>query len=140
MIWKRPNDLNALNANLKNTLCEITGMRVTKVTESALFGEMPVDARTHQPMGLLHGGASAAFAESLGSIAANQTLALNQFAVGLEITASHLAPMTNGTLHAEVTPEHLGSTIQLWTIRMTRADGKLVSLARLTMAVREVRQ
>ena len=140
MIWKRPNDLEALNANLKNTLCEITGMRVTKVTDNALYGEMPVDKRTHQPMGLLHGGASAALAESLGSIAANQTLETSQFAVGLEITASHLAPMKNGHLQAEVKPEHLGSTIQLWTIRMTREDGKLVSLARLTMAVREVRQ
>ena len=54
MIWKRPNDLEALNANLKNTLCQITGMRVTKVTDTALYGEMPVDKRTHQPMGLLH--------------------------------------------------------------------------------------
>ena len=63
MIWKRPNDLEALNANLKNTLCQITGMRVTKVTDNALYGEMPVDKRTHQPMGLLHGGASAALAE-----------------------------------------------------------------------------
>ena len=139
MLWKRPNDIDALNSNLKGTLCEITGMRVTRITEEALFGEMPVDARTHQPMGLLHGGASAALAESLGSIAANQTLELNQFAVGLEITASHVASMKTGMLQAEVRPEHLGSTIQLWTIRMSREDGKLVSLARLTMAVREVR-
>ena len=138
-MWKRVNDIDALNANLKNTLCEITGMRVTRITDDALYGEMPVDHRTHQPMGLLHGGASAALAESLGSIAANQTLEPNQFAVGLEITASHVASMKTGSLKAEVKPEHLGSTIQLWTIRMTREDGKLVSLARLTMAVREVR-
>ena len=138
-MWKRPNDIEALNANLKNTLCETTGMRVTQITENALYGEMPVDSRTHQPMGLLHGGASAALAESLGSIAANQTLGPDRFAVGLEITASHVSSMKSGTLKAEVQPEHLGSTIQLWTIRMTREDGKLVSLARLTMAVREVR-
>ena len=138
-MWKRVNDIDALNSNLKGTLCEVTGMRVTKITDDALYGEMPVDSRTHQPMGLLHGGASAALAESLGSIAANQTLGPNQFAVGLEITASHVASMKAGSLKAEVKPEHLGSTIQLWTIRMTREDGKLVSLARLTMAVREVR-
>lgn len=140
MLWKRANDIDALNANLKDTMCEITGMRVTRITDEALYGEMPVDSRTHQPMGLLHGGASAALAESLGSIAANQTLGPNHYAVGLEITASHVAAMKSGNLQAEVKPEHIGSTIQLWTIRMTREDGKLVSLARLTMAVREVRQ
>ena len=140
MLWKRANDIDALNANLKDTMCEITGMRVTRITDEALYGEMPVDSRTHQPMGLLHGGASAALAESLGSITANQTLGPNHYAVGLEITASHVASMRSGNLQAEVKPEHIGSTIQLWTIRMTREDGKLVSLARLTMAVREVRQ
>ena len=139
MIWKRPNDLTALNANLQNTLCEITGMKVIEVTEDSIVGEMPVDSRTHQPMGLLHGGASAALAESLGSIAANQTLEPSRFAVGLEITATHVSAMREGILRGIATPEHLGSTIQVWSIRMTNESNKLVSLAKLTLAVREVR-
>ena len=120
------------------TLADSLGMEITEVTDSYIEGRMPVDGRTHQPMGLLHGGASVAFAETLGSIAAALRLPdrTQQACVGLEITANHLKGVRDGWVRGRATPVHVGRATQVWEIRITHEEtGALVCISRLTMAV-----
>ncbi len=99
-------------------------------------GTMPVDARTHQPHGILHGGASVALAETLGSVAANMSVDPTKFrCVGLEINANHISPVKSGIVTGVARPLHVGRTTQVWEIRITSDQGKLVCVSRLTMAV-----
>lgn len=133
-------DLAQLNAWCRNTLGEHLGIELTEVGDRLLVGRMPVDHRTHQPMGLLHGGASVALAETLGSIGAALQVDLTKKAcVGLEINANHLKGVRLGYVVGRATAVHVGRTTQVWEIRITHEEtGALVCLSRITMAVIDV--
>ena len=135
-IWKQPPDLDRLNGASTNTLMEVLGIRFTAAGDDWLRGTMPVDARTHQPFGLLHGGASVALAETLGSSAALLTLDPTQeLAVGLEINANHVRGVRAGIVTGTARPLHLGRSTQVWEIRIEDERQKLVCISRLTLAV-----
>ena len=135
-IWSQAIDLDRINGWNRNTLVEHLGMRVTEVGDDFVRGTMPVDARTHQPFGLLHGGASVALAESLGSLAANLTLdTTREMAVGLDINANHVRAVTAGLVTGTARVLHRGRTTQVWEIRIEDEDARLVCISRLTMAV-----
>jgi 1,4-dihydroxy-2-naphthoyl-CoA hydrolase len=135
-IWKQNIDLPSLNAWSANTLMEAIGIQITAMGDDWLQGTMPVDRRTHQPYGLLHGGASVALAETLGSTAAMLTLdPAKERAVGLDINANHVRGVLSGTVTGTARPLHLGRSTQVWEIRIEDESGKLVCISRLTMAV-----
>jgi 1,4-dihydroxy-2-naphthoyl-CoA hydrolase len=135
-IWKQDTDLARLNGWSQNTLMEALGIRLTGVGDDWLQGTMPVDRRTHQPYGLLHGGASVALAETLGSTAAMLTLdPEKERAVGLDINANHVRGVLSGTVIGTARPLHIGRSTQVWEIRIEDEAGKLVCISRLTMAV-----
>ncbi len=136
MICKKAVTLESLNQRSQNTLASHLGMQLIELGEDFLVVSMPVDASTHQPMGLLHGGASAALAETAGSIAANIAVDKEHFCVGMEINANHIKAVRNGTVYATARPLHLGKTSQVWEIRITNERDQLVCISRLTMAVR----
>ena len=120
------------------TLSDALGIEITAITDEYVEGRMPVDGRTHQPMGLLHGGASVALAETLGSVAAYLRLPdhSKQTAVGLEINANHLKGVRDGWVTGRATPVHIGRSTQVWEIRITHEEsGALVCISRITMAV-----
>jgi 1,4-dihydroxy-2-naphthoyl-CoA hydrolase len=135
-LWKQPPDLARINGWSANTMMETLGIRITAVGDDWLQGTMPVDHRTHQPYGLLHGGASVVLAETLGSTAAMLTLDPDQeLAVGLDINANHLRGVRNGTVTGTAKALHLGRTTQVWEIRIENEEGALVCISRITMAV-----
>ncbi|QIX60500.1 hotdog fold thioesterase [Hymenobacter lutimineralis] len=120
------------------TLADNLGIELTNLTPEYLEGRMPVDGRTHQPMGLLHGGASVALAETLGSIGAFSRLSdpTKQACVGLEINANHLKGVRDGHVIGRAAPLHVGRSTQVWEIRITHEEtGALVCISRITMAV-----
>jgi 1,4-dihydroxy-2-naphthoyl-CoA hydrolase len=135
-IWKQDFDVDQLNGWSANTLMEAIGIRITAIGDDWLQGTMPVDRRTHQPYGLLHGGASVALAETLGSTAAMLTLdPAKERAVGLDINANHIRGVLSGTVTGTARPLHTGRSTQVWEIRIEDEAGKLVCISRLTMAV-----
>jgi 1,4-dihydroxy-2-naphthoyl-CoA hydrolase len=135
-IWKQDTDLDRLAGWRTNTLLEALGIRVTAVGDDWLQGTMPVDHRTRQPYGLLHGGASVALAETLGSVAAMLTLDPGcERAVGLDINANHVRGVREGVVTGTARPLHLGRSTQVWEIRIENEAGQLVCVSRLTMAV-----
>ena len=135
-IWKQDVSLERINGWSKNTMMETLGIRLTDVGDDWLRGTMPVDHRTHQPYGLLHGGASVVLAETLGSTAAMLTLdPAQEVAVGLDINANHLRGVRSGTVTGTAKVIHLGRTTQVWEIRIESDAGELVCISRLTMAV-----
>ncbi|HEV7123791.1 MAG TPA: hotdog fold thioesterase [Rhodanobacter sp.] len=135
-LWKQPPDLGRLNGWSANTMMETLGIRITGVGDDWLRGTMPVDHRTHQPYGLLHGGASVVLAETLGSTAAMLTLDPDQeLAVGLDINANHIRGVRGGLVTGTAKALHLGRTTQVWEIRIENEDGALVCISRITMAV-----
>ncbi len=135
-IWNSKPDLSALNALSDNTLVEHLGIEVVEVGDNYLKATMPVDYRTHQPMGMLHGGASVALAETLGSIGAYLCIDGSKYScVGLEINANHLRPVRKGLVTAVATPIRLGKMTQVWEIRVYDDRDHLVCISRLTMAV-----
>lgn len=128
--------LNKLNALNQNTLVEHLGILITEIGEDWLKGTMPVDQRTQQPLGLLHGGASVALAETLGSIAATITLDIDkQYAVGLEINANHVRSAKNGFVTGVAKAVHMGRKTQVWEIKISNDQEKLVCISRITMAI-----
>lgn len=135
-LWKQPTDLARLNAWSANTMMETLGIRITAIGDDWLQGSMPVDHRTHQPYGLLHGGASVVLAETLGSTAAMLTLdPEKEAAVGLDINANHLRGVRSGTVIGTARALHIGRTTQVWEIRIENEDSALVCISRITMAV-----
>jgi len=135
-LWKQPADLARLNGWSANTMMEALGIRITAVGDDWLAGSMPVDQRTHQPYGLLHGGASVALAETLGSTAAMLTLdPERELAVGLDINANHVRGVRSGTVTGTAKALHIGRTTQVWEIRIENEEGALVCISRITMAV-----
>jgi 1,4-dihydroxy-2-naphthoyl-CoA hydrolase len=135
-IWKTVVTLEQLQERARNTLSEHLGIRYTEIGPDYLRATMPVDARTHQPAGILHGGASVALAESVGSVGANLCLDMNmQVCVGQEINANHLRPVRSGLVTATARPYHIGSRSQVWHVEIADEQGKLVCVSRLTMAI-----
>jgi 1,4-dihydroxy-2-naphthoyl-CoA hydrolase len=134
-IWKSELTLDQANS-WHNTMIERIGIAVTEIGDDYVRGTMPVDARTHQPYGLLHGGASVALAETLGSLGAMMVAdASTQLAVGLDINANHLRGVTEGTVTGTARPVHLGRSTQVWEIRIDDERLRLVCIARLTVAI-----
>ncbi len=134
-IWKRDIDLARLNLGSANTLMAHLGILYTEVGDDYLRGTMPVTAHTHQPMGLLHGGASVVLAETLGSVAGNLCVGLDHCCVGLEINANHVRGKREGVVTGTARPLHLGATTQLWQIEIVDEAGRLVCTSRITLAV-----
>lgn len=134
-IWKQPVDLVTINAWRTHTLLEALGIRITEIGDDFLAGTMPIDARTRQPYGLLHGGASVALAETLGSSAAMLCCGDGFAAVGLAINANHLRAVRSGIVTGTARPLHVGRATQVWEIRIENEPGQLVCIARLTLAV-----
>jgi 1,4-dihydroxy-2-naphthoyl-CoA hydrolase len=135
-LWKQPTDLARINAWSANTMMQTLDIRISAIGEDWLQGTMPVDHRTHQPYGLLHGGASVVLAETLGSTAAMLTLdPEKELAVGLEINANHIRGVRSGTVTGTARMLHLGRTTQVWEIRIENEEGALVCISRITMAV-----
>ncbi len=126
--------LNELN---RGNMGETLGIQFTAVGEKFLEATMPVDARTKQPMGLLHGGASVALAETLGSIASATVVGGKAMIVGLEINANHLKAKREGLVTGRVEPIHVGRRTHVWDVRIRDEAGALVCVSRLTVAVLE---
>ena len=135
-IWFKPFSVEDLNTYQRETLVSHLGIRYVEVGEDFLSAVMPVDKRTKQPAGILHGGASVALAETLGSTGANMVLDRDQkLAVGLEINANHVRAMREGQVKGTARPLHLGGSTQVWEIRIADDQGRLVCVSRITMAV-----
>ncbi|WP_282050248.1 PaaI family thioesterase [Maribacter aquivivus] len=125
--------LKICNETSKNTLMETLDIEYIDVGEDFLLAKMPVTPKVHQPDGVLHGGATAALAESVGSAASYVFLDGNKYIVrGLEISANHVKSVKEGFVFARATILHKGRTTQLWEIRVTNEDDQLVSLCKLT--------
>jgi uncharacterized protein (TIGR00369 family) len=124
------------NVDLNVGMAAAIGINITAATKDKVVATMPVDDRTKQPFGLLHGGASAALAETVASIGAYLNVdPATQAAVGIELNANHLRGKTEGTVTATATPLHRGRTIQVWEIRIEDEDAKLVCASRCTLAI-----
>ena len=136
-IWHEPQPtLEALNARDKGSMGDFLGIELVARGGDTLTARMPVNARTIQPHGRLHGGASVALAETVGSIAANLTLDSDVSAgVGLEINANHLRPVKDGYVYGTAKVEALGRSTQVWTIRIIDEADRLVCLSRFIVAV-----
>jgi len=135
-IWISQYTLAQIQEQTRNTLSEHLGIRYTEIGDDYLRATMPVDAHTRQPAGVLHGGASLALAESLGSVGANMCIDRStQLCVGQEINANHLRPAASGLVTATARPYHIGSRSQVWHIEIRDEADKLVCISRLTMAV-----
>lgn len=135
MIWKHRMTLAQLNETSRNNLAEYLGIEFVELGDDYLKARMPVDHRTIQPAGRLHGGASVALAETVGSISASMCVDPEQKSVvGIEINANHIRPVFEGFVTALSRPVHVGKTTQIWEIRILNQEEKLVSVSRLTVA------
>lgn len=129
--------LDSLNQMGTNTIAGLIGIEFTEIGADYLVARMPVDHRTHQPFGILHGGASVVLAESMGSVASYLCLPdpARQRAVGLEINANHIRSVKEGYVYGRATPIHIGRSTMLWEIRITNEQDQLVCISRLTVSV-----
>ncbi|MCW8994658.1 MAG: hotdog fold thioesterase [Psychromonas sp.] len=134
-IWKKNTDLVRLNALSENTLIAHLGIEYTQIGDDFLQATMPVDSRTKQPHGLLHGGASVVLAETLGSVAANLVVAQDKICVGLEINASHLRSIKKGVVTGIAKAVRIGRTAQVWQIDISNERQQLICTSRLTVSV-----
>ncbi len=135
-LWQSTLTPEQLRELSRNTIHESLGIEITEIGEDYVRGRMPVDRRTHQPYGLLHGGASVVLAESLGSIGAGLVVAgSGARVVGLDINANHLRAVRDGWVTGTARPLHIGRTTQVWEIRLENDAGELSCISRLTMAV-----
>lgn len=134
-IFRRGLDLAVLNALSKGTAIEALGIEFVDIGDDRLVATMPVDPRTVQPYGLLHGGASVLLAETLGSSAGNMCVAEGEVCVGLEINANHVRAVREGRVTGTARPLHIGRSTQVWEIRIEDARGRLACVSRLTLAV-----
>lgn len=135
-LWRQTPNLEQLNASLKNSIGEQLDIRFESFDEDSISASMVVDARTHQPYGLLHGGASVVLAETLGSTASYLCIDSSRFyCVGLEVNANHLRGLRSGRVGAVARALHLGRTSHVWDIRLSGEDGRLSCISRLTMAI-----
>lgn len=138
-IWFGEPSVEVVNSKGVDTLNRNLGIELTEFTDNSLRGRMPVDERTKQPAGVLHGGASVAFAETLASWAAIFAVDRSRFhCVGMEINANHVRPASSGWVHGAATPLAIGRKTHVWEIKIVDDQGKLVCVSRCTMAVLEM--
>src|SRR6478672_3465001 len=136
MVWFKQFSLEEAQQRGANTMIDHLGIEITEVGENYLKGTMPVDQRTVQPMRILHGGASVALAETLGSLAANFVVDQEKkYCVGLDINANHIRAAKKGKVTGCARPLHLGKSTQVWSIEIIDEDNRLVCISRITMAV-----
>lgn len=136
MIFQSKPSLDELNKSSTGTMVSHLGIEFTDIGPDSLTATMPVDSRTKQPMGLLHGGANVVLAETLGSIAASLTIDLTkQTCVGLEINANHLKSVRSGLVKGVVSPIHVGKSTQVWEIKIYNENESLCCISRITMAI-----
>ncbi len=137
-IWQQPLTLDALNAMVEGNMGAHLGIEFTEIGPDYLRARMPVDRRTHQPFGHLHGGASVALAETVGSTAANYCVDSERYyCVGLEINANHVRAVREGYVVGTARPLHRGRSTHVWQIHVRNGEGRLVCASRLTMAVQD---
>jgi 1,4-dihydroxy-2-naphthoyl-CoA hydrolase len=135
-IWTREATVEIMNSFSNNTMVSHLGIEFTEIGDDYLVAKMPVDSRTHQPLGLLHGGASVVLAETLGSSAGSMCVANeNEYVVGLEINANHIKSARTGYVTGITKPVHLGKKTQVWEIKITNEQNELVCISRITLAV-----
>ncbi|MET0333810.1 MAG: hotdog fold thioesterase [Rhizobacter sp.] len=134
-IWKQPASLERLTAFSVNTASDHLGIEFTEIGDDYLKARMPVDHRTKQPAGILHGGVSVVLAETLGSCAAAFAAPWGHRVVGLDINANHIRPVSSGWVTGVARPVHVGRTTQVWAIEITNEEGKVTCVSRITMAV-----
>lgn len=135
-IWRSLRSIEELNANSHGTLIENLGILFTEIGDDFVRGTMPVDTRTVQPYGLLHGGASVALAETLGSMGAAMCVDASEYqVVGQEINANHVRAARSGLVTGTARPVHVGGRTQVWSIDIVNEAQKLVCISRITMAV-----
>ena len=128
--------IQLINKNLNQTLASSIGLIITEIGDRYVCGKMPVDHRTVQPFGLLHGGASVAFAETLGSLAGNlQVSYKTEMVVGIEINANHLKGVRSGWVYGKASPIKIGKKIHIWQINIVNDKKELICVSRLTVAV-----
>jgi 1,4-dihydroxy-2-naphthoyl-CoA hydrolase len=135
MIWKRSATLEQLNAMGEGNMVGLLDIRFERLADDSLEATMPVDSRTHQPFGLLHGGASVVLAETLGSVAGYLCTEGDEKVVGLEVNANHLRPVRSGRVRGVCKALHAGRRHQVWQIDIFDEQGKLCCSSRLTTAV-----
>jgi len=136
MIWSQKPSLEKLNEICRNTLCEHLGIVFTEIGDDHLVATMPVDQRTKQPLGLLHGGASVVLAESLGSIASAFSIdTTKKMPVGIEINANHLKSASSGQVTGKVTAVRRGHSLHVWNIEIHNEQRELICVSRLTVMI-----
>tara|TARA_R110002050_G_scaffold200591_1_gene335469 strand:- start:9435 stop:9854 length:420 start_codon:yes stop_codon:yes gene_type:complete len=136
MIWFKEYNISDWEQRSKGTIHDSLGIEVLKVGEDSITGRMPIDERTFQPMGILHGGASVVLAESLGSMASAMVVNPDEYyVVGQIVNANHVRPGIKGYATGTAKPVHLGTRSQIWDIEIFNDDQKLLCTVRLTMAV-----
>jgi 1,4-dihydroxy-2-naphthoyl-CoA hydrolase len=134
-IWKKTINMDDIDQWCKNNMVEHIGIRITDVGDDYIKATMPVDHRTHQPMGILHGGASVVLAETLGSIAANLAVKDPYYCVGMEINANHIKSAFDDYVTGTVNPVHIGKSTHVWDITIRDKDEELICVSRITLAV-----
>lgn len=135
-LWRETPQIDRINAAGANTIATSLDIRFEAFTDDTLTASMVVDQRTHQPFGLLHGGASVVLAETLGSMASYLVIDTAKFfCVGLEVNANHVRGARSGRVTGVVRPVHIGRTTHVWDIRLSNDEGKLCCISRLTVAV-----
>lgn len=135
-LWFGEPQLDDINNRHRDHIGALIGIEFTEIGDDFIKGRMPVDARTHQPYGILHGGASVVLAESLGSVASSLIIDPERFmAVGLEVNANHLRPVKSGFVTGICTPIHIGGKTHVWDIKMYDDRGKMNCISRLTVAI-----
>jgi 1,4-dihydroxy-2-naphthoyl-CoA hydrolase len=135
MIWTIPVNVEEINRRCKNTLIDHLEIKFTEIGDDHMTAQMPVDQRTCQPMGIVHGGATAALAETVASVAANYCVHKEKVCVGLELNINHMKKVNSGLVFATAKPLHLGKSTQVWEIKIRNEAKQLVAAARLTIAV-----
>ena len=134
-LWKKPTTLALITASSASTAVSHLGIEFTEVGDDFLRARVPVDERTRQPFGLLHGGVSVVLAETLGSVGAYHASPEGWLAVGLDINANHLRAARSGWVTGTARPVHIGKTTQVWQIDMVNDAGELTCVSRITMAM-----
>jgi 1,4-dihydroxy-2-naphthoyl-CoA hydrolase len=135
-LWFGQPTIDSINFRHTNHIGALIGIEFTEIGDDFIKATIPVDARTHQPYGILHGGASVVLAESLGSVASTLIIDTEKYmAVGLEVNANHLRPVKEGKVTGICTPVHIGGKTHVWDIKMYDDRGKMNCISRLTVAI-----
>ncbi|WP_395808734.1 hotdog fold thioesterase [Daejeonella sp.] len=136
MIWSREYTVEEINERPKGHIGDLLGIEFTEIGHDSISASMPVNEKTHQPYGILHGGASVVLAESLGSVASNMVINSDKYiGVGLEVNANHLRPVKSGFVTGICTPIHIGGKTHVWDIKLYDDRGKMNCISRLTVAI-----